>query len=69
MPSDGRKYPFRLIAAKGLQNKFILLNSLLHSALIREYLQKQNISYQPEVIINNSKLDFLIANKIFVEVK
>ena len=69
MPSDGRKYPFRLIATKGLQNKFILLNSLLHSALIREYLQKQNISYQPEVIINNSKLDFLIANKIFVEVK
>ena len=69
MPSDGRKYPFRLISAKGLKGYFILLNSLLHSALIREYLQKQNISYQAEVEVWNSKIDFYIENQWFVEIK
>ena len=69
MPSDGRKYPFRLISAKGLKWEFILLNSLLHSALIREYLQKQGISYQAEVEVRNSKIDFYIENQWFVEIK
>jgi len=69
MPVDWRKYPFRLISAKGLQWNFILLNSLLHSALIREYLQKQNISYKPEVEVWNSKIDFYIENQWFVEIK
>jgi DNA-binding sugar fermentation-stimulating protein len=40
-----------------------LLNSLLHSALIREYLQKQGISYQAEVEVGNSKIDFYIENQ------
>ena len=69
MPVDWRKYPFSLISAKGLQWDFILLNSLLHSALIREYLQKQNISYKPEVEVWNSKIDFYIEKQWFVEIK
>jgi sugar fermentation stimulation protein A len=69
MPFDGRKYLFRLISAKWLKWNFILLNSLLHSALIREYLQKQKISYIPEVKVWGSKIDFIIKNEVFVEVK
>jgi len=64
-----RKYKYRLISAKWLQWKFILLNSLLHSKLVREYLVLKNIEFKPEVVYNDSKLDFLVDNKIYVEVK
>lgn len=64
-----RKYDFRLIWAKGLLGNYILLNSLLHSVLVREYLTNKWISFIPEVKIWDSRIDFLVENKIYVEIK
>ena len=64
-----RKYNFRLIWAKGLLWDYILLNSLLHSALIREYLTNKWISFKPEIKVGDSKIDFLIEDNLYVEIK
>jgi len=69
MPDDGRKYQYRLVAAKWLQWEFILLNSLLHSALVREYLKENKLNYKAEVQVWESKIDFYIENIWFVEIK
>ena len=64
-----RKYNFRLIASKWILWNYILTNSLLHSALVREYLDKQNILYKPEVFVWNSRIDFLLEGETYVEIK
>ncbi len=64
-----RKYNWRLVWVKWLLWNFILINSLLHSALVREYLSNRKVKFIPEVKVWDSKIDFLINNKIYVEVK
>ena len=69
MPSNGRKYNFRLIASRWLLKNYVLTNSLLHSALVREYLKNKWFEYKPEVKVGSSRLDFLVNEKIYVEIK
>ena len=67
-----RKYNFRLIGAKNLVNDWILLNSLLHSKLVEQYLQNLSIKYKKEVKVWDSRIDFLLIKEkefVFVEVK
>jgi len=67
--NENRKYNARLIWAKSLLWDFILTNSLLHSELVEEYLKQKNINYKKEVKLLNSRIDFLLENEIYVEIK
>ncbi len=64
-----RKYSLRLISALNPNWNFVLVNSLLHSKLVEEYLKANKIPYQKEVKIWNSRIDFLLNKNIFVEIK
>jgi len=64
-----RKYKFRLIAARWLLWDFILLNSLLHSALVREYLNFKWINFKPEVKIGVWWWKMILNDEVYVEIK
>ncbi len=65
-----RKYLYRLIGVKNIHGNRSLLNSLLHSRLVEEYLKSYGLPYQKEIqIASGSRIDFLIDWKILVEIK
>ena len=63
------KTEYSLIATKNTKNERILLNSLIHSKLVENYLKENNLKYQKEVKIWDSRIDFIIENNKIVEVK
>ncbi len=66
------KSEYTLIAAL-MDNKWVLVNSKLHSkigeAVIKNYLFKDLQTIQKEVVFNKSRIDYLIDNKIYIELK
>ena len=67
------KTDYTLIAAK-MDDGWILVNTLLHSRIVRTALKNGVLGFIPssvqsEVTIGKSRLDFLIDNSIYIEVK
>ncbi len=67
------KTDYTLIAAK-MNDEWILVNTFLHSKIVRIALEKGLLGFIPksiksEVTFGKSRLDFLINDTIFIEVK
>lgn len=67
------KTDYTLIAAK-MDDGWVLVNTALHSKIVRLALEKGILGFVPttiksEVVFGNSRLDFLVDNTIFIEVK
>jgi sugar fermentation stimulation protein A len=67
------KMDYKIVAAK-MEDGWILLNTSFHSKIARKAIEKGVLGFIPkkiksEVKFGNSRLDFFINNKIFVELK
>ncbi len=67
------KMDYKLVAAK-IEDGWILLNTSFHSKIARKAIEKGVLGFIPEKIksevkFGNSRLDFLIDDEIFVELK
>lgn len=67
------KTDYTLVAAK-MEDGWILVNTALHSKIVRLALEKGILGFVPttiqsEVSFGNSRLDFLVDDNIFIEVK
>ncbi len=67
------KMDYKLVAAK-MEDGWILLNTSFHSKIAKKAIEKGVLGFYPEKIksevkFGNSRLDFLIDDKIFVELK
>ena len=67
------KLDYKMIAAK-MEDGWILLNTSFHSKIAKKAIEKGILGFSPEKIksevkFGNSRLDFLIDDKIFVELK
>ena len=67
--NKNNKYNYRLLAAKGLFSKYVFVNSLYHSKLVKNFLIQKGLNFKAEVKLGDSRIDFLINNDIFVEIK
>lgn len=70
---EGVKTAYTLLAAK-MDDGWVLVNTALHSKIVRLALEKGILGFVPttiksEVPFGNSRLDFLVDNTIFIEVK
>ena len=70
---EGLKTDYSLVLAK-MDDGWILVNTSLHSRIVRTVIEKGVLGFvptsiQPEVTYGQSRLDFLIDNTIFIEVK
>lgn len=63
------KYDYALLLVKNERGERALINSFFHPWLMKNYLNNSNISFKSEVVYGDSRLDFLVDNKIYVETK
>ncbi|SHE96383.1 sugar fermentation stimulation protein A [Marinitoga hydrogenitolerans DSM 16785] len=63
-----RKTKYDLIAAKK-SKEFVLVNSMYHRYIAENILRKKYKNLNPEVKYNNSRIDFLAENQIWIEIK
>ncbi|KLO21076.1 sugar fermentation stimulation protein [Marinitoga sp. 1197] len=63
-----RKTKYDLIAAKKFK-EFVLVNSIYHRYIAENILRKKYKNLKPEVKYNNSRIDFLANEKIWIEIK
>lgn len=63
-----RKTKYDLIAAKK-ENEYVLVNSMYHRYIAEKILKEKYKDLKAEVKYNNSRIDFLADNKIWIEIK
>ncbi len=66
------KTDYRLIACE--MNEWVLINTAIHTHIARAAIRKGVLGFipktlQPEVKVGNSRLDFLVNNRLFIELK
>ncbi|KLO25024.1 MULTISPECIES: DNA/RNA nuclease SfsA [unclassified Marinitoga] len=66
--SNTRKTKYDLIAAKK-SKEFVLVNSMYHRYIAENILRKKYKNLKPEIKYNNSRIDFLANEKIWIEIK
>ncbi len=67
------KMDYKLVAVK-MEDGWVLLNTSLHSKIAFEAIKRGVLGFKPEIIkrevkFGSSRLDYLIDNRIFVELK
>ncbi|ACN99261.1 sugar fermentation stimulation protein [Sulfurihydrogenibium azorense Az-Fu1] len=67
------KLPYKLLAAK-MEEGFVLINTSLHSKIGKKIIQMGLLGFKPskiksEIVYKDSRLDFLVDDKLYIELK